>query len=140
MSDSPEASSRHVRDRMRRQRRTDTKPEMLLRRELHSRGLRYRVDYAPLDTMRRRRSDIVFTRRKVAVFVDGCFWHSCPEHRSLPRSNRDWWRQKLERNVERDRDTDAALDRAGWSVVRVWEHEAPIAAADRVEMLVRSRP
>lgn len=74
------------------------------------------------------------------MFVDGCFWHLCPEHGNVPKANRDWWQEKLERNVRRDRDTDAQLLDAGWTVVRVWEHELradPVAAADRVEQLVR---
>jgi len=107
---------------------SDTKPELALRRELHRRGLRYRVGTAPLPGLRRR-ADVVFTRRRIAVFVDGCFWHRCPEHGTQPRNNFDWWQAKLDRNVERDRHTDAALLAAGWRVVRVWEHEDPAAAA-----------
>ena len=109
----------------------DTTPELALRRELHRRGLRYRVDAAPLPGLRLR-ADVLFTRRRVAVFLDGCFWHRCPDHGTAPRHNADWWRAKLDRNVERDRQTDAALTEAGWSVVRVWEHEDPVLAADRV--------
>ena len=112
---------------------------MQLRRELHARGLRYRVD-RPVLADRRRRVDLVFPGPKVAVFVDGCFWHRCPEHGNIPKANRDWWREKLNRNVARDRDTDAQLAAAGWSVVRIWEHELredPVAAADRVEAVVR---
>lgn len=137
----PEASSDHVRRRFEQQRRADTKPEMMLRRELHRRGLRYRVD-RPVLSDRRRRVDIVFTRPRVAVFVDGCFWHLCPEHGNIPTANRDWWSDKLNRNVARDRDADAQLESAGWAVARVWEHELredPLAAADRVEALVRGR-
>lgn len=116
---------------MSRQRRSDTKPELALRRAVWARGLRYRVDYAPL-TDKRRKADLVFTRARVAVFVDGCFWHRCPEHATAPKSNATWWREKLEANVARDRDTDAQLDAAGWTVVRVWEHEDSEAAAERV--------
>jgi len=103
------------------QRRRDTALELSYRRALFGMGLRYRVDHRipPL----RRRTDIAFTRWRVAVFLDGCFWHSCPIHASLPKSNREWWREKLEANVVRDRHTDSTLTARGWSVVRIWEHE-----------------
>jgi len=108
---------------MRANRRTDTKPELALRRALHRLGYRYRKDYRlDLDGGRRVRPDIAFTARKVAVFVDGCFWHACPQHGSKPRSNEWYWGPKLLKNVERDRSNDAALILAGWSVVRLWEH------------------
>jgi DNA mismatch endonuclease, patch repair protein len=116
---------------MQRQGRRDTKPEMALRRALWARGLRYRVDRAPIPGMRRR-ADIVFGPAKVAVYVDGCFWHSCPEHATLPKNNREWWRAKLDANVRRDRDTDRRLGEAGWRVVRVWEHEETAVAFERV--------
>ncbi|NLU83540.1 very short patch repair endonuclease [Rhodococcus sp. HNM0569] len=122
--------------RMARQRRRDTAPEVALRRELHRRGLRYFVDRAPIRGVRRR-ADVVFPGRKVAVFVDGCFWHSCPQHATHPKNNAQWWTDKLAANVTRDRDTDARLREQGWQVVRVWEHEAPQGAADRVEAAVR---
>lgn len=114
--------------RMSRQARRDTEPEMLLRQELHRLGLRYRVDHA-LPGMPRRRADILFTRAKVAVFVDGCFWHACPDHKTSPVNNAAWWAAKLERNVERDRETDAHLHSLGWTVLRVWEHENMLQAA-----------
>ncbi|AYJ47189.1 very short patch repair endonuclease [Rhodococcus sp. P1Y] len=117
--------------RLSKQRRRDTKPEVALRQELHRRGLRYFVDRAPLKGMRRR-ADLVFPRRKVAVFVDGCFWHSCPIHATKPRNNAQWWADKLDANVARDRDTDDRLAAQGWTVVRVWEHEPASDAADRV--------
>ncbi|WP_330217850.1 very short patch repair endonuclease [Cellulomonas sp. FA1] len=117
--------------RMARQVRRDTAPELALRRALHARGLRYRVDH-PLPGMSRRRADVVLTRARIAVFVDGCFWHSCPLHATLPRSNGPWWRAKLERNVARDRETDAHLASLGWSVLRFWEHADMSAAADEV--------
>jgi DNA mismatch endonuclease (patch repair protein) len=121
---------------MRAQRRTDTAPEMRLRRILWKRGLRYRVD-APLPlTGVRRRADLLFTGPRVAVFVDGCFWHSCAQHATQPRSNRAWWVDKLNANARRDRDTDARLNAAGWHVIRVWEHEDPRFAADRVAAVV----
>ncbi|PBC55120.1 very short patch repair endonuclease [Rhodococcus sp. ACPA1] len=118
--------------RMRAQRRRDTAPELALRRELHRRGVRYYVDRAPVKGVRRR-ADLVFPRRKVAVYVDGCFWHSCPQHATFPKNNAQWWAEKLAGNVTRDRDTDARLTHAGWTVVRIWEHENPVVAADRVQ-------
>jgi DNA mismatch endonuclease (patch repair protein) len=119
--------------------RRDTPAEIALRRELHRRGLRYRVDHAPLPELRRR-ADIVFTRRKVAVFCDGCWWHGCPEHRTWPKANAEWWEEKIDANKRRDGDTNARLAEAGWTVVRVWEHEDPVEAADRVETVVRAAP
>jgi DNA mismatch endonuclease (patch repair protein) len=113
---------------MRANRRTDTKPEMALRRALHGQGLRYRKDYRLDLDGARVRPDIAFTARRVAVFVDGCFWHACPEHGTKPASNTWYWGPKLARNVERDRAADAALVAAGWQVVRVWEH-VPLDAA-----------
>ena len=139
---SPTPSSPAVRDQFRRQRTRDTAPELALRRLLHARGLRYRVDMAPLPGLRRR-ADIVFTRARLAVFVDGCFWHRCPQHGTSPKSNTDWWRDKLDRNVRRDRDTDRALAEAGWQVLRVWEHEPPETAAGEIQdswTRLKSRP
>jgi DNA mismatch endonuclease, patch repair protein len=108
---------------MKANRRTDTKPELALRHALHRLGYRYRKDYRlDLDSGRRVRPDIAFTARKIAVFVDGCFWHACPEHGSKPRANEWYWGPKLIKNVERDRVNDAALILAGWTVVRLWEH------------------
>ncbi|OQM79194.1 very short patch repair endonuclease [Rhodococcus sp. 66b] len=118
--------------RMSAQRRRDTKPEIALRRELHRRGLRYFVDRTPVKGVRRR-ADLVFPRRKVAVFVDGCFWHSCPQHATFPKNNAQWWTDKLAANVVRDRDTDARLAEQGWTVIRIWEHEDPLVAAERVQ-------
>lgn len=104
-------------------------------------GLRYRVQ-VPVPGNRRRSIDIAFTRARLAVFVDGCFWHACPEHGTAPRTNSDWWQWKLTRNVERDRDTDRLLADAGWDVIRVWEHEDARAAAGRVRArwLERAQP
>jgi DNA mismatch endonuclease (patch repair protein) len=121
--------------------RRDTRPEIELRSELHRRGRRFRVDCRP-DPQIRAKADIVFTKARVAVFVDGCFWHVCPEHQTWPQSNADWWRHKLEGNVARDRRADAALTAAGWDVVRVWEHQSPTEAADQVEVSLarRARP
>ena len=117
-------------------RRRDTRPELNLRRELHRRGLRFRVDHPPTPEARCR-ADIVFTKASVAVFVDGCFWHACPEHGNVPQANREWWRAKLAVNVERDRRNDRELFDAGWQVIRVWEHETVSSAADRVCEAVR---
>ncbi|WP_211340824.1 very short patch repair endonuclease [Xylanimonas allomyrinae] len=117
--------------RMARVRNRDTAAELAVRRELHRRGRRYFVQRAILPG--RRRPDIVFPRAKVAVFVDGCFWHSCPQHATRPKTNAAWWAEKLARNVARDRQTDADLEAAGWRVVRVWEHEPATSAADVIE-------
>ena len=118
--------------------RRDTAPELLLRRELHARGLRYRLQ-VKVPGNRRRTIDVALTRARVAVYVDGCFWHGCPRHFHLPRANRDWWEWKLSMTHRRDADTDRELREAGWEVVRVWEHEDPVAAADRVERVWRAR-
>ena len=122
---------------MSRVRNRHTAPEVAIRRELHRRGLRYRVNMA-LPQFGRTRPDIVFTRARVAVFVDGCFWHRCPEHGTSPKTNADWWRHKLDTNTRRDRATDTALAEAGWTVIRIWEHEDAGTAADRVEVTVRN--
>ena len=129
-------SSAGVSERMSRVRRRDTAPELELRSELHRRGLRYRVDRRPLKGLPSR-ADLVFGPTKVAVYVDGCFWHSCPEHGTMPRANEAFWQAKLSRNRERDAKVNALLAKAGWIVVRVWEHEGVDAAADRVESAVR---
>ena len=119
----PHPSSAGRSANMRANRRTDTKPELALRHALHQLGYRYRKDYRlDLDGGRRVRPDIAFTARKVAIFVDGCFWHACPEHGSKPRANEWYWGPKLLRNVERDRLNDTALAVAGWTVIRLWEH------------------
>jgi DNA mismatch endonuclease (patch repair protein) len=107
---------------MRGNRRSDTKPEMALRAALHAKGYRYRKDFRLDLPLRRVRPDIAFTRRRVAVFVDGCFWHACPDHGSKPKNNDWYWSPKLAKNVERDRAADEALAQAGWTVVRIWEH------------------
>lgn len=122
---------------MRRNRKTDSKPELLLRSALHARGLRFRKNLLLRLPERTVRPDVVFTRQKVAVFVDGCFWHRCPEHGTSPRFNSAYWKAKLDRNVERDRQVDAALRADGWTSLRVWEHEAPDEGVERVLKLVR---
>jgi DNA mismatch endonuclease (patch repair protein) len=118
-------------------RKRDTRAEILVRSAAHHRGLRYRVDIPPLRGMRRR-ADLVFPSARVAVFIDGCFWHNCPEHGTLPRNNRGWWQEKLAGNQLRDRDTDTRLRQAGWAVIRVWEHENPEDVADRISHAVHA--
>jgi DNA mismatch endonuclease (patch repair protein) len=130
------ASSPGVRSRMQAQRTRDTAPELAVRRLLHARGLRYRVDRAPLPGLRRR-ADIVFGPARLAVYVDGCFWHSCPVHGTSPRTNSSYWEPKLRRNRERDAETDRVLSEAGWTVLRAWEHETPEGVAARVEQVLR---
>ncbi len=120
---------------MQRQARKDTNPELELRKLLYARGLRYRVGLK-VPGMPRRSIDIAFTSVKVAVFVDGCFWHGCPEHGTWPAANGEWWRNKILKNQARDLDTTQHLFSMGWTVCRVWEHEAPIDAASRVENAV----
>ena len=112
--------------------RRDTKPEMLLRRELHRRGLRFRVQ-VKVPGIKRRTIDIAFTRARLAVYVDGCFWHGCSEHVNRPKANREWWDWKISQTKDRDADTDLRLAEADWSVLRVWEHMPVTEAADRVE-------
>lgn len=121
---------------MRTTRRRDTKPELALRSILHQRGLRFRVDSKLPES--RRRADIVFTRQRLAVFVDGCFWHGCPEHGTWPEANAAWWRSKIDANRVRDEDTNRHLDELGWRVVRVWEHDNPVKAANQIERLLRA--
>jgi DNA mismatch endonuclease, patch repair protein len=116
----------------------DTAPELALRSELHRRGFRFRVDRAPVADVRSR-ADLVFGPARVAVYVDGCFWHSCPEHATTPRSNAEFWEQKLERNRERDDETNRLLQERGWEVLRIWEHEDSAEAADRVSKTVKAR-
>jgi DNA mismatch endonuclease, patch repair protein len=134
----PQPSSAAVTKRMRRNPRRDTKPEVAVRSALHARGLRFRKDLPLRLPDRVVRPDVVFTRARVALFVDGCFWHRCPLHGNMPRANSKYWEPKLSRNVARDRQVDRALGEAGWQVVRTWEHEAPEEAAERVVQLLRS--
>lgn len=119
-------------------RRRDTLPELQLRSALHRLGLRFRVDVRPLIDFNRR-ADIVFRPSKVAVFVNGCFWHGCPEHVSQPKRNAEFWRTKIERNRRRDRETLGRLHDAGWLAVVVWEHESPQLAARRIGKVVKAR-
>jgi DNA mismatch endonuclease, patch repair protein len=133
----PRPSSVAVSGRMSAQRSRDTGPEVALRKALYARGLRFRIHW-PVPELPRRTIDIAFPGRRVAVFVDGCFWHGCDAHGSVPASNREWWNAKLAKNRARDADTDDHLRVAGWAVVRIWEHEDPVVVADRVETVVRS--
>ncbi|WP_377105644.1 very short patch repair endonuclease [Propionicimonas sp. T2.31MG-18] len=123
---------------MRTQGRFDTLPELAVRGALFSRGLRYRKQL-PVPGMPRRTIDIAFTRIKVAVFVDGCFWHGCPQHAVSPKNNAAWWEAKLQKNRQRDEETNAYLTGLGWLVVRVWEHEDPVEAVDRISSAVQAR-
>ncbi len=129
-------SSHEASLRLARVRQKDTDVELALRKELHAKGLRYRL-HVPLLTKPRRVADIVFSSAKVAVFVDGCFWHGCPEHASWPKSNAQFWREKIEANRARDADTDQRLQASGWQVVRVWAHESAPQAAERIEDIIR---
>ena len=124
---------------MQRSKRSGTRPELARRSALHRRGLRFVVDRPVPGGNRRRRVDILLRGARIAVFVDGCFWHSCPEHCHLPKTNTSWWCLKFRGIVCRDRDTDAQLAWAGWLAVRVWEHEDPDDAAREIEQLVRDR-
>ncbi|MFJ2112826.1 very short patch repair endonuclease [Streptomyces sp. NPDC087850] len=122
------ASSAARRRNMQAIRSRDTKPEQLIRRLVHAQGLRYRVAAKPLPELRRT-ADIVFRPAKVAVFIDGCYWHGCPEHYVPPKTNSGYWSDKVARNMARDRDTDRRLSEAHWTVLRFWEHESPDACA-----------
>lgn len=128
----PEPLDADVSRRMQANRRRDTRPERALRSILHARGLRFRKDLAIRAGQRVVRPDVVFTRARLAVFLDGCYWHACPEHGTSPKRNAAYWSRKLQLNVERDRAVDAALADAGWRVIRVWEHEESEAAASKV--------
>lgn len=133
----PPPVSSEVRDRMRATLRQDTPAELALRSALHRRGLRFRVQRV-IAGLPRVRPDIVFVSARLVVFVDGCFWHRCPDHGTDPKANAEWWRAKLDRNAERDRQVAQQLEDLGWQVIRVWAHENPPEAADRVARIVRS--
>lgn len=124
---------------MRGNRGRDTRPELAVRRAVHAMGLRYRVSARPLPDLRRT-ADLVFTRARVAVFVDGCFWHGCPLHHTVASANGAYWAEKLRTNRERDADTDRRLIEAGWRPVRLWEHEPVEQAARRIADEVRRGP
>ncbi|WP_309252238.1 MULTISPECIES: very short patch repair endonuclease [unclassified Streptomyces] len=120
----PVPSSASVSARMSRQVSRDTAPELAVRRLLHAAGLRYRLN-VPVPGIRRRTIDITFGKDRIAVFMDGCFWHGCPQHATQPKSNADWWRTKLDKNMTRDHETTRHLEESGWTVLRFWEHEDP---------------
>ncbi|MCX5382228.1 very short patch repair endonuclease [Streptomyces sp. NBC_00083] len=124
-------SSASVSARMSRQGSRDTVPEVAVRKLLHAAGLRYRVN-VPVPGMPRRTIDIAFGRAKIAVFMDGCFWHGCPQHATHPKANAEWWRTKLDKNMARDRETSEHLIAAGWTVLRFWEHESPEIVAQEI--------
>ncbi|MFJ4470112.1 very short patch repair endonuclease [Streptomyces sp. NPDC089424] len=132
------ASSSGARARMQANRSRDTLPELALRRAVHALGLRYRVAARPLPDVRRT-ADLVFTRAKVAVFLDGCFWHGCPAHHTAAKANSAFWADKVARNIARDADSNRRLQEAGWVVIRVWEHEDPQSAAETVRAVVEAR-
>ncbi|MEV5276117.1 very short patch repair endonuclease [Streptomyces sp. NPDC051994] len=129
------ASSAARRRNMQAIRSRDTKPEKLIRRLVHARGLRYRVSAKPLPELRRT-ADMVFRPTKLAVFIDGCYWHGCPEHYVPPRTNSGYWSEKVARNMARDRDTDERLRAAGWTVLRFWEHTPPDDCAITIAAMV----
>ena len=116
----------------------DTKPEMLVRSLVHRRGLRYRVSQRPIANVRRT-ADLVFRRAKVAVNVDGCFWHGCEQHYKEPKTNTEYWRNKIDGNRRRDRETDELLTAAGWLVLRFWEHEDPLLVSETISLTVAER-
>lgn len=137
MGTGPRASSESIRTRMTLVKRRDTRPETALRSLLHRAGYRFRVDCSPAVGVRSR-ADIVFRGASVAVFVDGCFWHGCPKHGTWPKANAAFWRTKIESNRRRDAETTVCLRRLGWRVVRVWEHETPENAAERIQAVLRA--
>ena len=115
----------------------DTKPELAVRSAVHRRGLRYRVAVRPQPELRRT-ADLVFRKTKIAVFIDGCFWHGCPDHHTQPTANREYWSAKISGNIKRDKETNLYLKKSGWTVLRFWEHEDPETVADQVERSVRA--
>jgi DNA mismatch endonuclease, patch repair protein len=135
----PAASSLLIRDRMRAQRTKDTEAERALRSALFRRGLRFRVNQK-LPGLSRKTFDVVFPRARIAVLVDGCFWHACPVHATWPKANAEWWKNKIGENQRRDRATNEALIAAGWTVVRVWEHVDAEGAAEKIASLIVDPP
>lgn len=129
------ASSPATRLRMQRNRGRDTAPELAVRRAVHARGLRYFVNRRPLETLRRT-ADLVFPRARVAVFIDGCYWHGCPEHHTTAKANAEFWAAKVATNRARDADTDQALEANGWTILRIWEHTPAEEAASLIEQVV----
>ncbi len=132
------ASSDATRRSMRGNRGRDTGPELAVRRIVHGLGLRYRVDARPIAALNRR-ADLVFSRAKVAVFIDGCFWHGCPAHHTVAKANATYWAEKVATNRQRDLDTSERLREAGWLVLRFWEHQPPTEVAESIVRAVRVR-
>ncbi|MGW5043875.1 very short patch repair endonuclease [Streptomyces griseoluteus] len=139
LPDGSDASSTAVRAVMVANRGRDTKPELLLRSVLHRRGLRYRVNAQPLPELRRT-ADVVFSKARVAVFVDGCYWHGCPDHYRPATKRAEFWDGKIRSNKARDEETNHRLRESGWTVIRVWEHEDPNSAADKICAAVSDVP
>lgn len=127
-----------TRKRMSKVRQKSTAPELALRKELFRLGLRFRIDRVVLNKPRRV-ADIVFPKQKIAIFVDGCFWHGCPTHATWPKNNAEFWRKKIESNVARDIDTNARLEGLGWSVFRIWAHESATEAAQRIQQIINQK-
>ena len=134
----PKSSSEVASRRMKAVGQRDTAAELEIRRRIHAKGLRYRVNH-PVLKKPRRTVDIAFTKAHVAVLVDGCFWHGCPEHGTSSKSNAKFWREKIEANRKRDIDTNERLEAVGWQVIRLWEHEKPEQAAEIIVQAVRER-
>lgn len=137
-SSSSWASSPGNRASMQANKSRDTKPELALRRAVHALGMRYRVGIRPVASLRRT-ADLVFTKARVAVFLDGCFWHGCPQHHSVAKTNAMFWADKVRQNRERDAETDRLLAEYGWTVVRIWEHDDSSAAAVKIQSLLTGR-
>lgn len=134
----PWASSEATRKAMQGNRGRDTKPEVAVRRLVYAAGLRYRVNTRPEPDLRRT-ADLLFSPARVAVFIDGCYWHGCPAHFTMPTTNLDYWRTKIGRNRERDLETTSLFEDRGWLVLRFWEHEAPASVAERITQSVQDR-
>lgn len=134
----PAPSSEAALKRMKAAKPRDTAPEKALRSALHKRGLRFRIDERPIKDLNRK-ADIVFRSAQVAVFVDGCFWHGCPIHGTRAKANAEFWSCKIEQNQKRDIDTTRQLEAAGWRVIRVWEHEDPEKASQKIYDIVTKR-
>lgn len=131
----PAATTLATKKVMRANRRKNTQPELRVRRIVHASGLRYRVDYRPEESLNRR-GDLVFLGSKVVVFIHGCFWHGCPKHFSAPKSNRSFWKTKIDTNRKRDKETQRYLQKKGWKVVTIWEHSSPEKAAAKIIEIV----
>lgn len=131
INEPPVASSNAALNRMKAAKPRDTTPEMALRQVLQEMGFAFSVDFSPIEGLRRR-VDILFVEERVAVMIDGCYWHGCPQHGTWPKQNAEFWKAKIKANKRRDIDTNQRLEDAGWHVIRVWEHENPHEAAERI--------